>query len=809
MPSRSERHAPQPKQKQKSLQRHQTQNKDAKSLKRKREQVSLEQLQDAVDQFDPKTADTTKFSNLPISSPTASGIEASHFQTPTDIQARAIPAALKGRDILGAAKTGSGKTLTFLVPVLEKLYRAQWTEYDGLGALIISPTRELAVQTFQVLTKIGRFHSFSAGLVIGGKSLKEEAERLGRMSILVCTPGRMLQHLDSTSGLQVDNLQILVLDEADRIMDMGFKSAVDALVEHLPKERQTLLFSATQSRKVSDLSRLSLKDPEYIAVHESAAASTPESLQQHYLVTPLASKLNTLYGFIKSNLKSKILVFFSSGKQVRFAFETMRHLRPGIPLYHLLGAQKQAQRLQITSSYAASKHACLFATDVVARGVDFPSVDWVVQVDAPEDVDTYIHRVGRTARFNKDGKAVLFLDPSEEGGMMKRLESKKIPIKRVNVRENKKQAIDESIQSMIFKDPSLKYLASKAFISYARSIHLQRDKEVFNLKLLDLEAYAVSLGLPGAPIIHFEKGEDIKKLKNMPRAGLSDSESDYDPEKKKKKARTKTDKMFERTNQDVLTDHYTKLIGAPADGAEDSEDDFLAVKRVIKGNDLDAVADDQVELPSGAKVIHGLGGEEPLIIDSKRREKMLKSKKQMLKFKGKGDRIVFDDEGIAHHPYRIQGEEDFKRDGSAEAQRQKFVEGEAVRVKEADVSDKALAKEKRREKKEKRKAREALENGLASAPGASMARLETPDDGDDPLALLASLPVAGRARDSDAEEEVQSERPRKKAKKWFEDDSADEEKKKGKKGRSKVIEITEEPDTLEDYETLAAGLLDD
>ncbi|KAI1133725.1 P-loop containing nucleoside triphosphate hydrolase protein [Nemania abortiva] len=630
------------------------------------------------------------------------------------------------------------------------------------------------------------------------------------MSILVCTPGRMLQHLDSTSGMQVDNLQILVLDEADRIMDMGFKSAVDALVEHLPKERQTLLFSATQSRKVSDLSRLSLKDPEYIAVHESAAASTPESLQQHYLVTPLASKLNTLYGFIKANLKSKILVFFSSGKQVRFAFETMRHLRPGVPLYHLLGAQKQAQRMQITSSYAASKQACLFATDVVARGVDFPSVDWVVQVDAPEDVDTYIHRVGRTARFNKDGKAVLFLDPSEEEGMLKRLESKKIPIKRVNVRENKKQSIDESIQSMVFKDPALKYLASKAFISYARSIHLQRDKEVFNLKNLDLEAYAASLGLPGAPIISFEKGEDIKKLKNMPRAGLSDSDSEFDSEKKKRKARTKTDKMFERTNQDVLTDHYTKLVGDNTDKAgEDSEDDFLAVKRVIEGDDLDVAADGESTLPIGAKIIHGLGGEEPFIVDSKRREKMLKSKKKMLKFKGKGDRIIFDEEGVAHHPYRIQGEETFERDGSAEAQRRKFVEDEFARVKEADVDDKALAKEKRREKKEKRKAREALENGLEST--GAMPRLETPDDGEDPLSFLASLPVAGGARgDSDSEEEYE-ERPRKKAKKWFQDDSEDEDKKKKgkKKGKGKVIEITEEPDTLEDYEALAAGLLDD
>ncbi|KAI0398520.1 DEAD-domain-containing protein [Xylariaceae sp. FL0594] len=806
--------------------------KEAKTLKRKREEQTLEQLQKAIDEFDPQTTPATEFSNLPLSTPTASGIEASHFKTLTDIQARAIPHALKGRDILGAAKTGSGKTLAFLIPVLEKLYRARWTEYDGLGALVIAPTRELAVQIFQVLTKIGRYHSLSAGLVIGGKSLQDEAERLHRMSILVCTPGRMLQHLDSTSGLQVDNLQILVLDEADRILDMGFKSAVDALVEHLPKERQTLLFSATQSRKVSDLSRLSLKDPEYISVHESAASSTPESLQQHYLVTPLASKMNTLYGFIKANLKSKILVFFSAGKQVRFAFETMRHLRPGVPLYHLLGAQKQAQRLQITSSYAASKYACLFATDVVARGVDFPAVDWVVQVDAPEDVDTYIHRVGRTARFNRDGKAVLFLDPSEEEGMLKRLESKKIPIKKVNVKENKKQHITESVQSMVFKDPALKYLASKAFISYVRSIHLQKDKEVFDLKKLDLEEYAASLGLPGAPIIQFTKGEDVKKLKNRPRANLSDSDSEFDMDKdhnKKKKVRTKVDKMFERTNQDVLTEHYAKLIdentkqasgAAAGEGGEDDEDeddDFLAVKRVIETEDLEDAA---AALPPGVKVIQGLGGEEPFVVDSKRREKMLKSKKKMLKFKGKGDRIVFDDDGVAHHPYRLIGEDDFRREGAAEEQRRRFVEGESAKVQQADVDDKALAKEKRREKREKRKLREAEEKGLLIAPGGSASaaapRLASapPDAGaEDALAFLASLPVAGGSGDGRDDEE---QRPRKKAKKWFQDDdddsSADEggrnkKKKKGKK--SKVIEITEQPDTLEDYEALAAGLLDD
>ncbi|QSS58843.1 ATP-dependent RNA helicase DBP4 [Histoplasma capsulatum] len=471
---------------------------NARSLKRKRDEVDLSTLAQRIDELDVK-ASFEAFSDLPLSEPTADGLSACHFKSLTDIQARAIPHALKGRDILGAAKTGSGKTLAFLVPLLELLYRKQWTEYDGLGALVLSPTRELAIQIFEVLRKIGRHHTFSAGLVIGGKGLQEEQERLGKMNILVCTPGRMLQHMDQTAAFDTNHIQLLVLDEADRIMDMGFQSTVDAIIDHLPKERQTMLFSATQTKKVSDLARLSLRDPEYVSVHETAASATPAKLQQNYIITPLPEKLDTLWSFIRSSLKSKIIVFFSSGKQVRFVYESFRHMRPGIPLLHLHGRQKQGARVDITKKFSAAKYSCLFATDIAARGLDFPAVDWVIQVDCPEDADTYIHRAGRTARYERNGRAVLFLEPSEEAGMLKRLEQKKIPIEKINVRSKKQQSIKNQLQNMCFKDPSLKYLGQKAFISYVKSIHVQRDKEVFDVKDLPLQEYAASLGLPGAP----------------------------------------------------------------------------------------------------------------------------------------------------------------------------------------------------------------------------------------------------------------------------------------------------------------------
>ena len=746
---------------------------------------------------------------MPLSQPTLKGLSASHFKTLTEIQSKAIPLALTGRDILGAAKTGSGKTLAFLIPVLENLYRQKWSELDGLGALIVSPTRELAAQIFQVLRKVGRYHTFSAGLVIGGKDTQEERDRLGRMNILVCTPGRMLDHLDQTAAFDVGNLQMLVLDEADRVMDSGFHAAVDAIIEHLPKERQTMLFSATQTKKVSYLARLSLRDQEYVGVHEDANSATPESLTQHYLVCPLPEKLNTLYGFIKSALKSKIVVFLSSGKQVRFVYESFRHLQPGIPLMHLLGNQKLSVRLETTAKFSSSKNACIFATDVVARGLDFPAVDWVVQYDCPEDADTYIHRVGRTARYGKDGRAILILDPSEEAGMLKRLEHKKVPIQNIKIKQGKNlHDIKNQLMNMCFQDPELKYLGQKAFASYTRSIYLQSDKTIFDINNYDLEGYAASMGLPGTPNIKFQKGNDAKKLKNAPRAAISsDDDSDFEEGVKKAKpkdARTKIDRMFERRNQDVLSGHYSKMI-APDSKASyadaDEDEDFLTIKRVVPvDEDIESEVEDPQKAAPGVKVITMAGGKE-LIVDSKRREKMLSSKKQLLKVKGNPTKLVFDDEGVAHQMYELEDEQDFQRRGPATEQRNKFVEEEAAKVRVADLDDKQTAKQKKREKREKQK--EKLRAAMAGDDDEALDLADDKREVEESLAFLQSLPVAGgNASESDSEDK--DERPTKRPKKWFQDDSEDEG---AAANKPRVIEADDEPDTLEDLEALAAGLL--
>lgn len=780
----------------------------ARPLKRKREGEDIDALNQQVQEINVKENDYETFASLPISQPTASSLKTSHYKTLTDIQKQAIPHALRGSDILGAAKTGSGKTLAFLIPILENLYRKRWTEFDGLGALVLSPTRELAIQIFEVLRKIGRYHTFSAGLVIGGKSLQEERERLVRMNILVCTPGRMLQHMDQTAAFEIDNLQMLVLDEADRIMDMGFQSTIDAIVEHLPKQRQTLLFSATQTRKVSDLARLSLRDPEYVSVHEAASSATPSTLQQNYIVTPLPDKLDILWSFLRSNLKSKILVFLSSGKQVRFVYETFRHMQPGIPLLHLHGRQKQTARLDITNRFSATKNSCLLATDVVARGLDFPAVDWVIQLDCPEDADTYIHRVGRTARYERDGRAVLFLEPSEEEGMLKRLEQKNVVVEKINVRQKKQQSIKNQLQNMCFKDPELKYLGQKAFVSYVRSIHIQKDKEVFKLNDLPLEEFSASLGLPGAPKIKFLGGDSAKSLKNAPRQTLSSSEDELDADmpdvsKTKKTSRTRYDRMFERTNQDVLADHYAKLVDDSKGGDdanaidEDEDNEFLSVKRRLSNASSISSEADETEPRTNAstsKIIPTLG-KEPVVTDSKRKEKLLKSKKKLLKLKEKGKKLVFDEEGNPHQIYELEDEDQFKRRGPADAQKAKFWEAEQMRLQDADLVDKQTAKAKRKEKREKRKARENAENGGDEEGGQAVL---VPFDGED----------GGDQHVDDQDDHSASEKSpkpvKKRPKKWFEDDSGDERK---FKRNTKVKDQLHEPETLEDLEAMASGLL--
>uniref|UniRef100_A0A5F8H090 ATP-dependent RNA helicase n=1 Tax=Monodelphis domestica TaxID=13616 RepID=A0A5F8H090_MONDO len=444
-----------------------------------------------------------RFSDFPLSRKTLKGLQEAQYRMVTEIQKQTIGLALQGKDVLGAAKTGSGKTLAFLVPVLETLYRLQWTSADGLGVLIISPTRELAYQTFEVLRKVGKNHDFSAGLIIGGKDLKHESERINQINILICTPGRLLQHMDETTYFHATNLQMLVLDEADRILDMGFADTMNAIIENLPKKRQTLLFSATQTKSVKDLARLSLKDPAYVWVHEKAKYSTPATLDQNYVICELHQKISVLYSFLKSHLKKKSIVFFASCKEVQYLFRVFCRLRPGISILALHGKQQQMRRMEVYNEFVRKKSAVLFATDIAARGLDFPAVNWVLQFDCPEDANTYIHRAGRTARYKEGGESLLILLPSEVKGMVHQLSQRKVPVKEIKINPEKLIDIQKKLEAFLAQDQDLKERAQRCFVSYLRSIYLMKNKEVFDVNKLLLPEYALSLGLAVAQRVRF------------------------------------------------------------------------------------------------------------------------------------------------------------------------------------------------------------------------------------------------------------------------------------------------------------------
>lgn len=646
---------------------------------------------------DPECKD---FDQLPLSRLCKNGLSKGNFHEMTDIQKASLPYSLSGRDVLGAAKTGSGKTLAFLIPLLEKLYRARWTNLDGIGALVISPTRELAIQIFEVLRKLGAFFSFSAGLLIGGKDMSSERERVNRMNIIICTPGRLLQHMDQTPDFNCDNLQLLVLDEADRILDSGFEKCLNAIIANLPKERQTLLFSATQTKSVRDLARLSLRDPEYVAVHEASEFATPKTLTQRFVVVELNQKLDMLYSFLKTHLKQKILVFLSSCKQVRFVYETFCKLHPGVPLLHLYGKQKQPKRLAIFEQFCKKTSVCLFATDIAARGLDFPAVDWVIQVDCPEDTATYIHRVGRTARYEAEGNALLFLLPSEVKVMVDLLRQKKIPIEDIKVNPKKIKSVRQQMVMFCSKSPEIKYLAQKAFISYMRSIYLQSNKEVFDVHSLPADAFADSLGLSGAPKIKFVKKADKKNIvrdrgRNVLveaeelRGGTTasrdseDESQDSDDATPKKKYATKVEKMFQTRNKTVLSEHYQKL--REVDNQDENDEDFFGLIR--QDHDVEDLAS---------------SNERQLVASSKQ---LRKAKKKELASRGQSKKTEFDEDGnpIVH---KLETLEEFEAKGPIEFRKLRHLENQLSEMQDADLEDKAIAKEKRRQKRLEKKLKE-------------------------------------------------------------------------------------------------------
>lgn len=456
---------------------------------------------------------TTSFESLPVSEPTKNALKDTGFSHMTEIQARSIPQLLTGRDVLGAARTGSGKTLSFVVPAVELLFHAHFMPRNGTGVIIISPTRELAMQIYGVARDILKYHKQTHGIVMGGANRRTEAEKLAKgVNFLVATPGRLLDHLQNTKGFIFKNLKCLVIDEADRILEIGFEEEMKQIIKLLPKERQTVLFSATQTTKVEDLARVSFKKaPLYIGVDDGRSKATVEGLEQGYCVVSSAERFLLLFTFLKKNLKKKIMVFFSSCNSVKFHSELLNYI--DIPCLDIHGKQKQQKRTSTYFEFCNAEKGILLCTDVAARGLDIPAVDWIIQYDPPDDPREYIHRVGRTARGEgSQGRALLFLIP-EELGFLKYLKGAKVPLNEYEFPSNKIANVQSQLEKLVEKNYYLHQSARDAYRSYLLAYNSHAMKDIFNVHRLDLQAVASSFGFSCPPKVSLNLDSSAAKFR--------------------------------------------------------------------------------------------------------------------------------------------------------------------------------------------------------------------------------------------------------------------------------------------------------
>ncbi|KAJ3652529.1 hypothetical protein Zmor_018485 [Zophobas morio] len=324
------------------------------------------------------------------------------WKEPSKIQKESIPVALQGKDVIGLAETGSGKTAAFALPILQSLLENPQRYF----ALILTPTRELAFQISEQFEALGASIGVKCAVIVGGMDMMSQALMLAKKPhILIATPGRLLDHLENTKGFNLKALKYLVMDEADRILNMDFEVEVDKILKVIPRERRTFLFSATMTKKVKKLQRACLNDP--VRVEVSTKYQTVEKLQQYYIFIPAKFKDVYLVHILNEMAGNSFMIFCSTCNNTIRTALLIRNL--GLTAVPLHGQMSQNKRLAALTKFKAKNRSILISTDVASRGLDIPHVDVVINFDIPTHSKDYIHRVGRTARAGRSGKAITFV----------------------------------------------------------------------------------------------------------------------------------------------------------------------------------------------------------------------------------------------------------------------------------------------------------------------------------------------------------------------------------------------------------------
>lgn len=346
--------------------------------------------------------DNTTFKDLGVVDVLCEACEELKWKKPSKIQKESIPVALQGKDIIGLAETGSGKTGAFALPILQALLENPQRYF----ALILTPTRELAFQISEQFEALGASIGVKCAVIVGGMDMVAQALMLSKKPhIIIATPGRLVDHLENTKGFNLKALKFLVMDEADRILNMDFEVEVDKILRVIPRERRTYLFSATMTKKVQKLQRASLQDP--VKVEVSTKYQTVEKLLQYYLFIPVKYKDVYLVHILNEMSGNSFIVFVATCAGALRTALLLRNL--GLAAVPLHGQMSQNKRLAALNKFKNKSRSVLICTDVASRGLDIPHVDVVINLDIPLHSKDYIHRVGRTARAGRAGKAITFV----------------------------------------------------------------------------------------------------------------------------------------------------------------------------------------------------------------------------------------------------------------------------------------------------------------------------------------------------------------------------------------------------------------
>jgi ATP-dependent RNA helicase DDX47/RRP3 len=352
------------------------------------------------------------FAELGVSSDICAACERVGWKKPTPIQQKSIPWALQKRDLIALAETGSGKTGAFAIPILQALLECK----QRMFAVVLAPTRELCVQISDTFEALGADIGLSTVVLMGGMDMTTQQLALSKKPhVIVASPGRLVDHLTTTKGFHISGIKFLVMDEADRLLSMDFGTALDQILEAAPAERQTFLFSATMTSKVSKLQRASLRKP--VKVEVNSKYDTVSTLIQNYILVPFKFKQTFLVAILEHLSSYSGIVFVDTCLNAQKMSTMLRHL--GFESVCLHGQMNQTQRLHSLNSFKAGQRSLLIATDVAARGLDIPQVDIVVNFDLPKNSKDYVHRVGRTARAGRSGRSITFVTQYDVEGFQK------------------------------------------------------------------------------------------------------------------------------------------------------------------------------------------------------------------------------------------------------------------------------------------------------------------------------------------------------------------------------------------------------